>query len=147
MNELQIVSLENTDISSWNLPRLREELQRGLDAYSTLVYTDASISAAKKDRSSLNKVKKVIEDARKAYKAKCLAPYEALEPQIRELVEMVDHQRLMIDETVKDYENRQKEARETEIREYYDRKSAVLGDLADALFEKLTQMLDEEDEQ
>ena len=137
MNDLQIIRLENTDISVWDFSMLRSELQRGLDSYAGLVYTDETIKDAKNDRSTLNKVKKVIEDARKAYKARCLAPYDALEPQIKELVDMVEKQRVLIDETVKDFETRQKEEKELEVRKYYDRKAVVLGTLADALYLKL----------
>lgn len=137
MNELQIVNLENTDITTWDFPMLKAELQRRLDAYSGLVYTDDSIKEAKNDRATLNKVKKAIDEARKAYKAKCLAPYEAMEPQIKELLDLVEGQRTLIDDTVKDYESRQKEAKEVEVRKFYDRKAVLLGDLADVLYPKL----------
>ena len=106
MNELQIIKLENTDIIGWNFAMLRAELQSRLDTYAGIIYTDETIKDAKNDRTTLNKVKKVIEDARKAYKARCLAPYDALEPEIKELVDMVEKQRVLIDETVKDYETR-----------------------------------------
>lgn len=137
MNDLQIIRLENTDISRWDFALLRDELQNRLDFYASIIYTDATIKDAKNDRTTLNKVKKVIEDARKAYKARCLAPYDALEPQIKELVEMVEQQRSLIDETVKNYETRQKEEKEGEIRRYYDRKAVVLGSLADSLYSML----------
>ena len=137
MNELQIVKLENTDISQWDFSMLRAELQSRLDYYASLVYTDANIKDAKGDRADLNKVKKAIEDARKSFKAKCLEPYNALEPQIKELVEMVEEQRLMIDSTVKDYEQRKKDEKEKAIKKYYDRKAVVLGALAEPLYPKL----------
>lgn len=134
MNELQIIRLENTDISGWDFATLRAELQSRLDFYANLVYTDDTIKDAKKDRTTLNKVKKVIEDARKAYKARCLAPYDALEPDMKSLVDMVEKQRTLIDDTVKEYEARQKEAKEQEIKKFYDRKAIVLGDLAERLY-------------
>ena len=138
MNDLQIVRLDNTDISSWDFPVLRKELQCALDEYARIVYTDANIKDAKKDRANLNKAKKIIEDASKAYKAKCLAPYEAIKPQVQELVDMVEKQRGVIDDSVKDFETRQREAKEQEVRQYYDRKAVVLGNnLADNLYEKL----------
>ena len=137
MNELQIIKLENTDISRWDFSMLRAELQSRLEYYSSLVYTDANIKDAKGDRTDLNKLKKAIEDARKAFKAKCLEPYEVLEPKIKELVEMVEQQRLMIDTTVKDYEQRKKDEKERAVREYYDRKAVVLGALAEPLYPKL----------
>lgn len=134
MNELQIIRLENTDISGWDFATLRAELQSRLDFYANLVYTDDTIKDAKKDRTTLNKVKKVIEDARKAYKARCLAPYDALEPDMKSLVDMVEKQRTLIDDTVKEYEARQKDAKEQEIKKFYDRKAIVLGDLAERLY-------------
>lgn len=137
MEDMQIIRLEGTEITSWDYEQIRTALQRGLDQYAGVIYTDDTIKTAKDDRSTLNKVKKVIDDARKAYKTKCLAPYEAMEPQIKELIDMVERQRAMIDDTVKEYETRQKEAREQEIRKYYDRKASVLGDLADVLYPKL----------
>ena len=81
-----------------------------------------------------DKTMKVIEDARKAYKARCLAPYDALEPDMKSLVDMVEKQRTLIDDTVKEYEARQKEAKEQEIKKFYDRKAIVLGDLAERLY-------------
>ena len=137
MNDLQIVKLEETEITGWDLDELKTELKRGLDAYAGLVYTDENIKDAKSDRATLNKVKKVIDDARKAYKSKCLEPYEALEPRIKELVEMVEKQRLLIDDTVKEYETRQKDAKEVEVKKYYDRKAITLGEYAEALYPKL----------
>ncbi len=134
MNELQIIRLENTDISGWDFSALRAELQSRLDFYANLVYTDDTIKDAKKDRTTLNKVKKVIEDARKAYKARCLAPYDALEPDMKSLVDMVEKQRGLIDNTVKEYEARQKEAKKQEIKKLYDRKTIDLGDLAEQLY-------------
>ena len=61
MNDLQTINLENTDISNWDFVRLRAELQRGLDTYAGIAYTDDSIKDAKNDRTTLNKVKKIIE--------------------------------------------------------------------------------------
>ena len=137
MNEYQLAVFENTDITAWDFDTIRASLRRGLDTYAGMVYTDDSIKDAKNDRAALNKVKKAIEEARKAYKARCLAPYEALEPRIKELVDMVEQQRLLIDDTVKNYENRQKEEKEREIRSYYDRKAVILGNMADVLYPKL----------
>lgn len=137
MNDLQVINLENTDIGNWDFERIRSELQSNLELYTGIIYDDSSIKEAKNDRSTLNKAKKIIEDARKAYKARCLAPYDALEPKIKELVSMIENQRILIDETVKDYESRQKAEKEQEVKKYYDRKAVILGSLADGLYPKL----------
>ena len=137
MDELMVRNLENAEITTWDFPAIKVQLQRGLDEYASIVYTDDSIKEAKADRATLNKVKKAIDDARKAYRAQCLAPYEAMEPEIKELIDMVEQQRLLIDTTVKDYQDRQKEEKEKAVRAFYDRKAGVLGNLADALYTTL----------
>lgn len=137
MNELQITSLEKTEISAWDFEGIKEELAQALSVYKNMVYTDESIKSAKDDKAALAKVKKMIEDQRKAYKAKCLAPYDAIEPQVKEIVGMIEEQRVLIDDVVKDYTERQKREKEEEVKKYYDKKAFVLGDLAQPLYSKL----------
>ena len=137
MQELQIINLENTDITSWDFPSLKSELQAYLSYYDNLVYTDATIKDAKKNRSDLNKAKKIVEDARKAYKKLCLEPYEAIEPQIKELTELIEERRQLIDKTVKQYEGRQKEEKEKEVRAYYDQISGICGEDAERVYQKI----------
>lgn len=137
MNELQIVSLEKTEISTWDFESIKAELTQALSVYKSMVYTDESIKSAKDDKAVLAKVKKLIEDQRKAYKAKCLAPYDAIEPQVKEIVGMIEEQRVLIDDVVKDYTERQKREKEEEVKKYYDKKAFVLGDVAQPLFSKI----------
>ena len=137
MNELLVMNLDNTDITAWDFSALKAELQAYLADYEGLVYTDETVKDAKKDRTVLNKAKKLVEDARKAYKARCLEPYEAMEPKIKELTDLIEERRRIIDEIVKDYENRQKEAKEMEVRTYYDRVSGSLGADAGQLYQKI----------
>ena len=137
MNELKVMKLDNTDISTWDFPSLKAELQAYLSEYEGLVYTDEAIKDAKKDRATLKKAKDVIESAKKAYRARCLEPYDAVLPQITELVELIEGRRKKIDETVKAYENTLREAKEKDIREYYDRVSGNLGPNAEKIYAKI----------
>ena len=137
MNDLQIVNLEQMDIAMWNFEQLKGELSKALSLYETMVYTDETIKTAKNNKATLAKAKKLIEDKRKEYKARCLAPYEALEPQMKELVSMIEEQRVLIDDVVKDYTERQKQEKEATVRTYYNKKAFVLGELADALYGKI----------
>jgi hypothetical protein len=137
MEELQIVGLEKTDITAWNFSAIKDELARALSVYKTTVYTDETIKVAKDDKAKLAKAKKIVEDQRKAFKARCMEPYDALEPQIKEIVSMIDEQRVAIDEVVKDYTERQKAEKEAEVRAFYDKKAHVLGNLAAPLYEKI----------
>lgn len=137
MNELQVISLEDTDITTWDFVKLKEELGNALSVYKTTVYTDDTIKSAKDDKAKLAKAKKIIEDQRKAFKARCMEPYDALEPRIKEIVSMIEEQRVAIDEVVKDFTERQKAEKEAEVRAFYDKKAHVLGDLAAPLYEKI----------
>ena len=137
MNELQIVDLEQKDITTWDFDSIKRKLESALATYKTTVYTDETIKSAKDDKAKLAKAKKLVEDRRKEFKERCLAPYSALEPQIKELVSMIEEQRVQIDEVVKDYTERQKQAKEEEVREYYDKKAKGLGKYADALYKKI----------
>ena len=137
MNEMEITTLENADISTWDLSVLRTEIQNMLAEYTGIVYTEADIKYAKNDRKKLGNVKDKIEKARKDYKKRCLAPYDALEPQIKQLTDMIEAQRAVIDRTVKEIEAQQKAAKGELVRQYYDRKAVILGDMADALYQKI----------
>ncbi len=137
MNELQIIDLEQKDITMWDFARIKSELESALAIYKTSVYTDETIKSAKDDKATLAKAKKLVEDRRKEFKERCLAPYSAIEPQIKELVSMIEEQRVQIDEVVKNHTERQKQAKEEEIRAYYDKKAKGLGKYADALYGKI----------
>ena len=137
MNELQLTRFDNTDITTWDFQALKAELQAYLSEYEGLVYTDETIKQAKLDRTTLNKAKKVLEDARKAYKVRCMEPYNAIESQVKELTGLLDERKRQIDDTVKDYEARKKAEKEQKVREYYDRASYGLGQYREPLYEKL----------
>lgn len=137
MEELQLMSLEITEITSWDFEAVKEDLVRALSVYKSTIYTDDTIKIAKDDKSQLAKAEKMIDGQRKAFKAKCMEPYNTIEPQVKELLAIIEEQKSAIDEVVKDYDNRKKSEKETEIRTYYDKKAQVLGDLASSLFDKI----------
>ena len=135
MNELQIIDMENKDLTTWNFAKIKRELESALEIYKSSVYTDEK--SAKEDKAKLGKAKKLLEDRRKEFKEKCLEPYAAIEPQIKELVDMIEEQKQQIDEVVKDYTELQKREKESEIRAYYDKKSKGLGKYANALYGRI----------
>ena len=134
MNELKLTNFDQGDITTWDFEQLRDELSNALSVYDNMVYTAENIKAAKDDKSTLNKAKKIIEDKRKAYKAKCLEPYDVIEPKIKGLVSMIEEKKVRLDTVVKDYTERQKLEKEAEVKEYYDKKAHVLGEHAAALY-------------
>lgn len=137
MSEKQLIILEQTDISSWDFPELKKELSKMLDTYKSAVYTDETIKTAKADKARLNKIKEQIKSGQKAFKEKCLAPLTAIEPDIKELNSMLEIQVRNIDTFIRDYDARLKAEKKQKYRNFYDKKSKILGDLAEPLFEKL----------
>ena len=137
MEKIELYNFENTEVTAIDFDGMKAYLENALEAYSNYVYTEDDLAAAKEDKAELNKVKKIIEDKRKEYKAKCLAPYEAVEYRFKELVSMIDEQRSHIDDSIKALDNKKKTDRETELRKYYDGKSAPLGQYADRMYKRI----------
>ncbi len=47
------MTVESTDITTWDFPTLKTELEARLDRYANVVYSDDNIKAAEEDRSML----------------------------------------------------------------------------------------------
>lgn len=119
----------------WNYDELKQQLTEGLAAYKGRVYTDDTITQAKKDRAALNKLAAAIDDKRKDMKARYLQPYQEFEMQAKELAQMVKDQSAEIDVQVKVYEQKRKDEKLESIKELY---AAVIGKLAPLVpYEKL----------
>lgn len=114
----------------FNFEELKKELVQSLEKYQNLVYTDDTIKNAKEDRAGLNKFKEAIENRRKEIKKLCLKPYNDFEVKVKELVSLIDKPILAIDTQIKSFENKQKEAKQKEIKDLYN---SLIGDLKELL--------------
>lgn len=121
--ELKIISptedgfVKNID---FNHEELKAELERRLQKYQGLVYTEETVSEAKKDRASLNKFKKALNDKRLEIKRLCLAPYEDFESKVKELVGMVEQPVNEIDAQVKGFEEQKREMKRADIEDFWN---------------------------
>lgn len=104
----------------FNHEELKKELSERLKYYSGLVVTEDTVPEAKSDRAKLKKLREAIEDKRKEVKNQCLAPYYAFEEKVKELVALVDQPILAIDSQLKEYEEKRKEEKLSQIAEVYD---------------------------
>ena len=111
----------------WNYPEVKAWLEDGLAAYKGRVYTEDTITQAKKDRANLNKLADAIAAKRREMKATYLHPYEEFDGQAKELERMVKAQSAEIDAQVKAYDNARKEEKRAKIVELYE---ALIGKLA-----------------
>ena len=119
--ELIIKEVEFPKEIGFNFEELKAEIVSKSALYKNMVYTDETIKEAKSDRATLNKFVAALEDKRKEVKKRCLAPYEEFEKQIKELVRIVDEPVRMIDAQVKDYEDRKKAEKKSQIEEIFAR--------------------------
>ena len=111
----------------WNYEELKGQLVAALESYKGRIYTEETISEAKKDRANLNKLAAAIDTRRKEMKARYLAPYQEFEAQAMELTGLVKQQAAEIDAQVKAFDEARKAEKLEHIRTMY---AAVMGDLA-----------------
>lgn len=98
-----------------NYEELKAALSVELEKYKGLVVTENQITEAKSTRAKLNKVKEAIEDRRKELKKEYLKPYEIVEKQAKELVGMIDEVSSNIANQIKEFEEKEKEAKKIQI--------------------------------
>ena len=103
-----------------NLEQLKAEIIPKMEHYRSLVVTEDSIKEAKNDKAALNKLREAISDQRIAVKKQCLAPYEALEKQCKELDALIVAPIAAIDTQIKAFEECEKKAKYAELKEYFN---------------------------
>jgi len=135
MQEFELTAFQSTDITSWDFEMLRSYLEKIIDSGRDTVYTDEA--SAKSDKSELTRTKKLLEDKRKEYKAQCLAPYEAVEKQVKELTAILDARTAEITASVNAFAEQRKAEKECELHNYYIQKSGSFGALAEPLWKKI----------
>ena len=120
----------------WNYTAVKQWLEDGLAAYKGRVYTEDTVTEAKKDRANLNKLADAIDTKRKEMKAMYLEPYALFETQAKELTNMVKTQVAEIDAQVKAFENFRKQEKQERIKaELY---GPLIGNLASLIpYERL----------
>lgn len=119
----------------WNFEELKSEIIAVSQEYETSVYTDETMKNAKSDRAKLRKFVDAMKSERTIIRKKLLEPDVLFGEQIAELTGIVERAIDNIDTQVKDYEQRQRDAKTAKIREFYEEN---IYDLAEYLpFERL----------
>lgn len=105
---------------AWNYENLKAELAKTLEPLHGLVLTkdDDGIKFAKEKRAYVNKLGKMLTDARVSTKKAFLKPFEDFEEKANELITMCRNASGEFDVFVKDAENEQKEKKRQEYTEY-----------------------------
>jgi len=135
MEELSLISRQEPGIATIdNFQELKHALEQQLEVYKTLAYSQDSVKVAKKDKATLNKLKKAIDDKRKEIKKIYMQPYTVVETQAKELIALIDEPLALIAAFIAREEAEEKEVRRNDIAAYFYQNSAVLGDLAETIF-------------
>lgn len=104
----------------FNYDEIKAELTTKLEDYKTLVYTDDQIKEAKADRSTLNKLKKALNDERIRREKEYLQPFSDFKNKINELCGMIDEASKCIDVQVKEAEEKAKTEKQEKINELFE---------------------------
>lgn len=136
MDELQLISRQHPgEVVIDNFQEIKDTLSQVLMRYQNVVYTENMLADAKADKKELTRLRKEIDDRRKEVKKAYLAPYNDFEAQVKELLAMVDAPLDEIKEFVLEMDQREKDIKQKEIRTYFMRQAAPLGEMADAVFD------------
>ena len=106
----------------WNADEISEEIEKRIGYYKNLVYTDAQVVEAKKDRATLNKFIAALKAKDGEIKKLCLAPYDAFHARMQQLIAQVEEPAELIDKQVKAFEEDQKRQKHDAIEELFKSK-------------------------
>ncbi|MGN0983447.1 MAG: DUF1351 domain-containing protein [Gemmiger sp.] len=122
----------------WNYEQVKISLQEKLQSYQGRVYTPETITAAKADRATLNKLIAAIAAKRREIKAQYLKPYEQFEGQCKEIEAMVAQVSGAIDAQIKAEEQAEAAKKQAAIEELYRKAGGELCGVLplDAIFSK-----------
>lgn len=120
MNELTLKINQNPGSIELNFDEIEMQLDKRLEDYKGALFTEESKDIAKKETASLRKLKKDIDDARKAVKKEWMRPYEEFEVHMKRLMKKVDEPINLIDSQVKEFETKRKEEKRKKISEIYE---------------------------
>lgn len=119
--ELELLTDMNQGLQAidFNYEAIKGDLAQKLEKYQGLVVTEDGVKEAKKDRAMLNSLKKALDEKRIATKKQYLAPFEAFECKVKELVSLVDKPVAAIDAQIKAFEQQENEKKETAIKAFF----------------------------
>lgn len=106
----------------WNADEIAEAVAQKVQHYKTLVYTDAQVVEAKKDRATLNKFIAALKDKDREVKALCLEPYDKFHNQMLKIIAQAEEPVSLIDKQIKEFEEEQKKKKREDIEALFKEK-------------------------
>ena len=131
MNEVKI-----PEQITFNYEDIKREVQEKAKEYSITVYTSEQITEAKKDKATLNKLKKALNDERIRQERAYMQPFNDFKNKINELIQIIDEPVRLIDKQVKEYEENEKAEKKKKIEEYWESKEKPFEIPIEKVFEE-----------
>lgn len=119
MEELKIIALAYPGSIQFNAEEVKAGLAGQMELYKNLPVSAENKADRKKDIATLRKVKKAVDDRRKEVKSTWLKPYEEFERKAKEVMSLIDEPIHLIDDQVKELEDRERRQKKAEIQEYF----------------------------
>lgn len=133
--ELKVEEIKALAPIKFNYEDIKNWVTEKSNEYKKMVYTPETMSLAKQDRATLNKVSEAINNEKKRIKNELLKPFVDFESKCKELMAIVDDASKTIDKQIKDFEEKENNQKKVEIENYF---YANVGDYKDLIdFEKI----------
>lgn len=128
--ELKVEEIKSLATVKFNYEDIKKWVTEKSSEYKSIVYTPETITLAKQDRATLNKVSEAINNEKKRIKNELLKPYVDFENKCKELMAIVDDASKTIDKQVKEFEEKEQNAKKEQIKAVFD---AYIGDYKDLI--------------
>lgn len=128
--ELKVEEIKSLAPVKFNYEDIKKWVTEKSSEYKSIVYTPETITLAKQDRATLNKVSEAINNEKKRIKNELLKPYVDFENKCKELMAIVDDASKTIDKQVKEFEEKEQNAKKEQIKAVFD---AYIGDYKDLI--------------
>lgn len=130
MTEVRAVITQQEGAVSCNFEEVEAYIKDLLKEYDGAIFTEESKGYAKKELAKLRAEKKELNDNLRDAKKKYLAPWDAFEPKVKELINLFDEPITLIDGQVKAFEEDRIAQKKALIEAIY---TELVGDLADII--------------
>lgn len=130
MTEVRAVITQQEGAVSCNFAEVEAYIKERLKEYDGAIFTEESKGYAKKELAKLRAEKKELIDNLRDAKKKYMAPWDAFEPKVKELINLFDEPITLIDGQVKAFEEDRVAQKKAMIEAIY---TDLVGDLVDII--------------
>lgn len=120
MTDLEVKVSQQPGKIVCNFNEIKEALKLQMSAYTSLEITEECQKEAKSDLATLRKIRKAVDDKRKAVKNEFMIPYSDFESNVKDLLAVIDDPIEMIDSKLKSFEEKRIEEKQQHLHELYE---------------------------